>query len=150
MKEIFEYFPFYIKEMLEKEILNEDDFLEEIRIRVKNPIVLKFSKKEKIIRYLVTSEDILKILQLICENSIYSYQHQIAEGFVTIPGGHRVGISGSCVIENGKVYMKEANCPDRLCVHSKAIDEKGGSIVCLPNKVVLEVISNNRDIDTMT
>ena len=55
-----------------------------------------------------------------------------------------------CVIENGKVYMKEANCPDRLCVHSKAIDEKGGSIVCLPNKVVLEVISNNRDIDTMT
>lgn len=103
MKEILGYFPFYIKEMLEKEILNEDDFLEEIRIRVKNPIVLKFSKKEKIINYLVTTEDILKILQAICENSIYSYQHQIAEGFVTIKGGHRVGISGSCVLENGNV-----------------------------------------------
>ena len=38
-----------------------------------------------------------------CENSIYSYQKQIAEGFVTINGGHRVGISGSCVIENEKV-----------------------------------------------
>ena len=42
-------------------------------------------------------------MQLICENSIYSYQNQIAEGFVTVSGGHRVGISGSCVIENQKV-----------------------------------------------
>ena len=48
-------------------------------------------------------EEILTILQLVCENSIYSYQNQIAEGFITIQGGHRVGISGSCVIQNGKV-----------------------------------------------
>lgn len=103
MKEVFEYFPIKIKEILEKEVLKEEDFLEEIRIRAGKPIILKFNKKENDIRYFVTSEDILKILQLVCENSIYSYQHQIAEGFVTIKGGHRVGISGSCVIENGKV-----------------------------------------------
>lgn len=103
MKEILEYFPLAIKAILEKEIFDEEDFLEEIRVRVKNPIILKFNKKEKIIRCVITSEEILKILQLVCENSIYSYQHQIAEGFVTIKGGHRVGISGSCVIENGKV-----------------------------------------------
>lgn len=103
MKEVFDYFPITIKEILEKEILKEEDFLEEIRIRAGKPIILKFNKKENIIRYFVTSEEILKIVQLVCENSIYSYQHQIAEGFVTIKGGHRVGISGSCVIENGKV-----------------------------------------------
>lgn len=103
MKEIFEYFPFTIKEILEKEILVEDDFLEEIRVRVGKAIILKFNKKEKNVKYVVTIEDILKILQLVCENSIYSYQHQIAEGFVTIKGGHRVGISGSCVLENSKV-----------------------------------------------
>ena len=103
MKEVFEYFPIKIKEILEKEVLKEEDFLEEIRIRAGKPIILKFNKKENVIRYFVTREDILKILQLVCENSIYSYQHQIAEGFVTIKGGHRVGISGSCVIENGRV-----------------------------------------------
>ncbi len=102
MEEIFEYFPITIKEILEKENLEKEN-LEEIRIRVGKPIILKFSKKEKNIRYLVTSEDVLKILQLVCENSIYSYQHQIAEGFITIRGGHRVGISGSCVIQDGKV-----------------------------------------------
>ena len=40
---------------------------------------------------------------MICENSIYTYQNQIANGFITVKGGHRVGLSGSCVIEDGKV-----------------------------------------------
>lgn len=103
MKEVLRYFPIDIRDVLEKEILQEDEFLEEIRIRVKKPIILKFNNKEKIVRYFITAEEILNILQMICENSIYSYQHQIAEGYVTISGGHRVGISGSCVVENGKV-----------------------------------------------
>ena len=40
---------------------------------------------------------------MICENSIYTYQNQIANGFITVKGGHRVGLSGSCVVEAGKV-----------------------------------------------
>lgn len=100
MEQILKYFPSNIKMILKNEL---NDNLEEIRIRVQKPIILKFNSNEKIIRYFVSQEEILNILQLVCENSIYSYQHQIAEGFVTIKGGHRVGISGSCVIENGKV-----------------------------------------------
>ena len=38
-----------------------------------------------------------------CDNSIYSYQNQICEGFITVRGGHRIGITGNCVIENNKV-----------------------------------------------
>ena len=45
----------------------------------------------------------LSSLQAICENSIYTYQNQIANGFITVKGGHRVGLSGSCVVEDGKV-----------------------------------------------
>lgn len=103
MEQILKYFPSNIKNVLENEIQNQKGFLEEIRIRVQKPIILRFNSTEKIIRYFTTQEEILNILQYICENSIYSYQKQIAEGFVTINGGHRVGISGSCVIENGKV-----------------------------------------------
>ena len=103
MNYILKYFPSRIREVLETEIGENDETLEEIRVRVQKPIVLKFNKMEKIVRYFVTSEEILNILQLVCENSIYSYQNQIAEGFVTVSGGHRVGVSGSCVIENGKV-----------------------------------------------
>ena len=43
-----------------------------------------------------------------------------------------------CEIKNGKVTMIEATCPDHYCMKQKAVDEHGGSIICLPNKVVIE------------
>ena len=103
MNNVLRYFPQKIKVAIEEEIKDMYDFLEEIRIRVDKPIILKFNNLQKIVRYKITPDEILNILQLVCENSIYSYQNQIANGFVTVNGGHRVGVSGSCVIENEKV-----------------------------------------------
>lgn len=42
-------------------------------------------------------------------------------------------------IRDGKADMMEADCPDKLCVHQKAISKNHEMIVCLPNKVVVEV-----------
>ena len=42
-------------------------------------------------------------MQKVCEYSIYSYQNQIAEGYITVKGGHRIGITGTCVIEDGRI-----------------------------------------------
>lgn len=42
-------------------------------------------------------------------------------------------------IRDGKADMTEADCPDKLCVHQKAISKDRETIVCLPNKVVAEV-----------
>lgn len=103
MDEILKYFPEKIEKQIENDIKDKFDTLEEIRLRVERPIVLKFSDTDKVIKYNVTTEDVLSTLQILCENSIYSYQNQIAEGFITVKGGHRIGISGSCAIENGKV-----------------------------------------------
>lgn len=44
------------------------------------------------------------------------------------------------VIENGMADMTEADCPDKLCVHQKSIEKTNETIVCLPNKVVVQVI----------
>lgn len=103
MNSIFKYFPDKIEKKIAEEVLDKIDTLEEIRLRVQRPIILKFNDCDKIIKYAVTTEEILSCLQMICENSIYTYQNQISEGFITIKGGHRVGITGSCVIEDGKV-----------------------------------------------
>ena len=43
-----------------------------------------------------------------------------------------------CEIKDGKAHMISATCPDHLCLKQREIDEKGGTIVCLPNKVVIE------------
>lgn len=42
-------------------------------------------------------------------------------------------------IQNGKAKMTDADCPDQLCVHQKAASKNHESIICLPNKVVVEV-----------
>lgn len=49
-----------------------------------------------------------------------------------------IGSTNVCEIKDGQVKMIEADCPDHLCMKQKAIDSAGGTIVCLPNKVVIE------------
>lgn len=50
----------------------------------------------------------------------------------------KIGDTNVCEIKNGEVRMIEADCPDHLCMKQKAVDSTGGTIVCLPNKVVIE------------
>ncbi len=87
---ILRYFPDEISKVLnnyfEKNNPNLYLTLEEIRLRANKPIILKFNKKEKILEHVVQTEEIIETLRAICENSIYSYQNQICEGFITIKG----------------------------------------------------------------
>lgn len=134
---ILNYLPEKIEKLVTAEVLDQINKLEEIRLRVGQPIILKLNDNEKVIRHIVTSEEIITCLQNVCENSIYSFQNQIAEGFVTINGGHRVGITGSCVIENGKV--KNINY-----IYSLNIRVAKQIIGC-SNKVLKEIINTQEN-----
>ncbi len=102
--DFFLLFPEFLARTIKKEIIGENiNELEEIRLRVNNNIILKFNSREKIANYKTTSKDILETLEMICEKSIYSYQKEICEGYVTVKGGHRIGITGECVIEKDKI-----------------------------------------------
>ncbi len=51
-------------------------------------------------------------------------------------------------IKDGEAYMKEASCPDQLCVDQNEISYDKESIICLPNKVVITVNSDmESDLD---
>ena len=140
--QVLEYLPEKIRNVLNDEV---EDFsqLEEIRLRCGQPIILKLNTGDKIIRNIITTEDILSTIQLLCENSVYSYQNQIANGFITINGGHRVGISGSCVMEDGKV--KNINYIYSLNIRI-AKEIKGAS-----NKILKDIINidNNTVYNTL-
>ena len=47
------------------------------------------------------------------------------------------------VIKDGEAYMEEANCRDQICTHMPAISINGETIICLPNRVFLEVVDNS-------
>lgn len=106
INEILRYFPNYIYQIfsnLFKENSKIIDEMQEIRFRTNRPILLKLREKDLILQYNISQSEILQILERLCENSIYAYKNQICEGFITIKGGHRIGLTGSCVIENGKI-----------------------------------------------
>ena len=44
------------------------------------------------------------------------------------------------VIRSGYADMTEADCPDQICVNQKTISKNGESIICLPNKIIVEVV----------
>ena len=67
------------------------------------------------------------------------------EQTITIHEGDAVNV---IEIKGGKAYMKEASCPDHLCVSQNKISYDKEAIICLPNKVVITVISDvESDVD---
>ena len=62
---------------------------------------------------------------------------------VVITTGDNDEFENVLVIEDEKAFVKEANCPDKICQGHKAISFKGETIVCLPHKVVIEIIADD-------
>lgn len=81
----------------------DENSIEEIRIRVNRPVILKYSDREQVLDHMVSQTEIVNILQSLCNNSIYSYQSQICDGYITLSGGHRVGITGNVAMKDGKI-----------------------------------------------
>lgn len=112
---IFDALPVNIRQLLSKLSLQELDKIEEIRLKAGAPLIVYGSSfsafltedgrlsRQKGRAYIVTPEDTYKSLQLMCNCSIYSIEDDLRNGFITIRGGHRVGVVGKVVTEGGKV-----------------------------------------------
>lgn len=103
--EVLDYFPLKVKTEIIDFIKakNIEDEIEEIRFRINKKISLKVGQDIVLINYILSSQEMQVIFENICEKSVYSYTKQIANGFITIKSGNRVGLTGSAVIENEKV-----------------------------------------------
>ena len=99
-----------------KSIINDEVNIEEIRLRVNKPLIINGDSKDYFYNdktsnldlemknpYIVTKEDIEETFQIICKYSVHSFIDDIKKGFITLRGGHRIGIVGKVIIENGQV-----------------------------------------------
>lgn len=105
-EEILRYFPQNIYNLLNETLGQNyqiEKNLQEIRIRCKRPIILKLRQADVLIEYKVSQTEILQTLERLCNNSIYAYKNQICQGFLTVKGGHRIGIAGTAVVENDRM-----------------------------------------------
>ncbi len=62
-----------------------------------------------------------------------------AEYSLSVDAEYKIGNTNTIVIEGGYAFMKSAECPDKTCVHTGKISSVGERIVCLPNKVMVEI-----------
>jgi len=86
----------------------------EIRIRANQPLQLVMGQQDIIVAepgqeicqlegYRCTREDLSRTFQLICKNSVYAFEEQLQQGYLTINGGHRVGLAGQATVFNGAI-----------------------------------------------
>ena len=147
-------FPVHIREKIKED--QWFDGLEEIRIRVGQPIELEYAdetryllfegthvcicSREKIksegrVCYRVTGKDIAEMLSYISEYSLYAYQEELRQGYITIEGGHRIGIAGEVAKDgegiagikyisflNIRVAHEKKGCAEKILPYLK--DEK--------------------------
>lgn len=119
MKKLSEEILNSVSPNLREKIINiqkNDLNIEEIRLRTQKPLIVNFNNKDYFYNnsrkcldnkntdpYIVTREDIDTTFQLMCKYSIHSFIDDIKKGFITLKGGHRVGIVGKVIIEDGQV-----------------------------------------------
>ena len=104
-----------------KALKTKDELISEIRIRSNKPVIVYISNIPYIItedgelipadRHTLLNDECIKFssreiknaFSRICEYSVYKYQTDINNGFVTVCGGHRIGICGTAVISDNRV-----------------------------------------------
>ena len=89
--------------------------VEEIRLRVGSPLLLRSARGEFFISsdglptrevgkaFIVSSDELSQSLMIISKSSFYALEEELKRGYITLPGGHRAGICGRAVLENGAV-----------------------------------------------
>ncbi len=114
-EEIISIFPSVVRERF-REAAGFARELQEIRLQVLRPVRIILAGKERYISetgkissdinqaWRISEQEVEEILQYICKYSLYAFEEEISQGFITIPGGHRIGLAGQVIQkEDGKI-----------------------------------------------
>jgi stage III sporulation protein AA len=103
MKTVLSFLPKNIVEQLEQIPPLQKFEIEEIRIRTNRPIEVTLGGSSIFLPYEVLPEDAFHLLNKISHHSIYALEEELRRGYITIDGGHRVGLAGKVILEAGRV-----------------------------------------------
>ncbi|MGN0341301.1 MAG: stage III sporulation protein AA [Roseburia sp.] len=114
LEQILSIFPTHMRTGLQKGLAETG--LEELRVRVGQPLVIRTQVQDFFWEerygvcttkpegaYCMTEKDISDMLTYLSRYSIYAYEEELRNGFITLEGGHRVGVAGHVIMDNGQV-----------------------------------------------
>lgn len=116
--ELIRIFSKSIREILNRVTVSFDE-VQEIRLRISAPLLMVYGNdeyyvspggiltKERKETYVVTKNDLKETLEYMSSYSLYAFEEELKQGFLTIQGGHRIGIAGKTILdESGIKTMK--------------------------------------------
>ncbi|MBP2625541.1 MAG: stage sporulation protein [Firmicutes bacterium] len=129
-------------------------YLMEIRLRINRPLLLVLGSVDIMLSsmgaivndldaaYLCTREDVNKIVQLISKNSLYAFEQELKMGFLTIHGGHRVGLAGQAIVDGGemKALKNISSLNIRMAREIKGCGDKVMPYIITKEKKVLSTL----------
>ncbi|HHT96445.1 MAG TPA: stage III sporulation protein AA [Clostridiales bacterium] len=110
-EELFKIFSIKLRVLISN-IDIEYDKLQEFRLRINSPLIVIYNNKEYFITktsslsndiynaFIISKNEIRETMEYISNYSLYAFEEEIKQGFITISGGHRIGISGKVIVEN--------------------------------------------------
>lgn len=113
-EELLKIFSIKLRNILAKADL-EYELLQEIRLRVNAPLLVVFGNTEYFLNeqselslsgdnsYILTRNELKETMEYISNYSLYAFEEELKQGFITITGGHRVGIAGKAVLEENRI-----------------------------------------------
>lgn len=115
--------------------------IQEIRLNIDKPIIVLSNNKEIILNYKVLDRDLKAIMQKISNYSLYAFEEEIRQGYITIKGGHRIGLSGQCVMEKGtvKTIKNISSMNIRVCREVKGCSRQ----------IINSIIENGQVLNTL-
>ncbi|MDD4111938.1 MAG: stage III sporulation protein AA [Herbinix sp.] len=112
--ELLKIFSLKLRKILSK-LKIDFEALQEIRLRIDCPLMVNYGNKEYFVSenaslvnepshgILITKNEIKETMEYISNYSLYAFEEEIRQGFITINGGHRIGITGKTIIQEDSV-----------------------------------------------
>lgn len=114
---VLKIFPARIRNVLTMAKMNLE-YLQEIRMRVEQPLICVYQGREHFLSnqgklmqdqertgcLMVSKADLLETVSYVSRYSLYAFDEELKQGYITIPGGHRVGIAGKIVMEENRIH----------------------------------------------
>lgn len=141
LEEVIRLFPEHLR-FKWRQVAEEGDGLQEIRLRAQRPVILYIwgeewyleesgrLKKDPDRAVILSKEELNQILKHICRYSLYAYEDEISKGYVSADGGFRVGVAGE-VIVNPDGSIKNIRYISSLNIRI-AHEAKGAAVPLLP------------------
>lgn len=113
-QEIYRILPIHMRDMFQKLAIHFKD-LQEIRLRIGAPVLFRYCGQEYFLgafggmsrdsqsAYRIRREELQEVVEYISNYSLYAYEEELRQGYLTIQGGHRIGTAGKIILENRQI-----------------------------------------------